>query len=131
MSACVWKPVLALSLPHPERALKPNGRAHWAQKARAVKKARAVARMMMRSVMAQNGVAADDVRLRGYKLTWWYKGVCPDVDNCLASCKAYLDGCADALGVDDRVLECLGIERVHNKALAGTVRLFFDTVDDV
>lgn len=61
MSVCVWKPVLALSLPHPERALKPNGRAHWAQKARAVKKARAVARMMMRSVMAQNGVAADDV----------------------------------------------------------------------
>ena len=25
MSVCVWKPVLALSLPHPERALKPNG----------------------------------------------------------------------------------------------------------
>jgi crossover junction endodeoxyribonuclease RusA len=26
----------------------------------------------------------------------------PDADNCVASCKAYLDGIADAMRVDDR-----------------------------
>lgn len=116
---------LTVALAHPERVLKPNGRAHWAQKARAVKKARAVARMAMRSVMVQNGVTAADVKLRGYKLTWWYKGVCPDADNCLASCKAYLDGCCDALGVNDRVLDCSGIHRVKDREQEGTVLIRF------
>jgi crossover junction endodeoxyribonuclease RusA len=30
------------------------------------------------------------------------RGPLPDADNCIAACKSYLDGIADAIGVNDR-----------------------------
>lgn len=114
-------------LPHPAKELRPNGRAHWAAKARAVKKARFVAKVMMHEALAWHveGPAVSGVRGIRYELKWFYKGAVPDADNCLAACKAYLDGCCDALGVNDRELECHGIERVHDKEKAGQVEIFF------
>lgn len=54
----------------------------------------------------------------GYRIVYPYKGVKPDADNCVARCKALLDGCALAFGMNDRDLELLGIERVdHRDAL--------------
>lgn len=61
-----------------------------------------------------------------YDVTWFYwGGTGPDADNALASCKAYLDGCADALGVNDRVLDCAGIHRVKDRQQDGTVLIRF------
>ena len=61
-----------------------------------------------------------------YDVTWFYwGGTGPDADNALASCKAYLDGCCDALGVNDRVLDCCGIHRVKDRVKDGTVLIRF------
>ena len=113
---------LDITLPHPHRALRPNGRAHWAMKARKTKEARFRAWLMV-----HNAVWDADALLepRFYTLTWYYKGALPDADNCLASCKAYLDGAAAAFGVDDRSWECAGITRVHDKTRAGELVLEF------
>lgn len=92
-----------LTLPFPDKALWPNGRAHWATKARAVKSAR-------QSAWAA-ALAADVKSLpRGYgyaiAITVYPKTRNPiDRDNCVSACKAPLDGIADALGVDDRTFD--------------------------
>jgi len=112
-------------LPHPPRELRPNGRVHWAAKARAVKSARACAKSMAFARMLRLGYGC--FLPSRYQLVWYYKGLAPDADNCLASCKAYLDGCCDAFGVDDRSLECAGIHRVHSLevGVGGHVDLVF------
>lgn len=113
---------LVVRLKHPHRALRPNGRAHWAVKARAVKAARMTAWCQVKNALAMGCDVGCPSR---YELVWFYKGAVPDADNCLAACKAYLDGCCDALGVDDRVLECAGIVRVHDLERAGCIELYF------
>lgn len=61
-----------------------------------------------------------------YRVIWYFKGPRPDADNCLACCKAYLDGACKALGIDDRTLDCAGIDRVHDLARAGQVEIVFE-----
>ena len=51
----------------------------------------------------------------------------PDADNCLAACKAYLDGVADALGINDKDLDVFGIYRERNIALSDYITLTFYT----
>lgn len=65
-----------------------------------------------------------------YRVVWFYKGNKPDADNCLARCKAYLDGACKAMGIDDRTLDCAGIDRVHDLAHAGKVEIVFERRDD-
>lgn len=113
---------ITVCLPHPAKELRPNGRAHWAAKARAVKAARMEARLRVLSALGGEPLEWDPAR---YDVTWFYKGACPDADNCLAACKAYLDGCCDALGVNDRALDCAGIHRVKDREQEGTVLIRF------
>lgn len=84
-------------LPWPSSALSPNARGHWAFKAKAVKAARNVA--YYSTLEAGNkGVAVPPVVVVTF---------CPpdnrarDLDNMIASFKAYQDGVAQAIGVDD------------------------------
>lgn len=120
--------VLKVAMRHPAHALRPNGRAHWAVRARAVREARGRARLVMvcrlrelqEACLLPEGWSPDR-----YVVRWFYKGRQPDADNCLAACKAYLDGCADALGLDDSALECACIERVRDFENTGTVELLF------
>lgn len=50
-----------------------------------------------------------------YLIRWFYKyGNPPDDDNALARCKAYLDGAASAMGVNDRELRFRGVERIKD-----------------
>lgn len=113
---------LDICLPHPHRALRPNGRAHWAVRARRTKEAKFRAWLKVRSA-GPDAAALNPVR---YAVTWYFKGAVPDADNCLASCKAYLDGAAQAFGVDDRAWECAGIHRVHDKVRAGELVIHFE-----
>ena len=87
-------------LPWPHKALWPNSRAHWAAKAREVKKHRQWATW---ATPARLQVEADklsvtvtfnppDIRAR-------------DTDNAVAAVKSYLDGIADSLGVNDSIFE--------------------------
>lgn len=65
-----------------------------------------------------------------YRVVWFFKGPKPDADNCLARCKAYLDGACKAMGIDDRTLDCAGIDRVHDLDRAGQVEIVFERRDD-
>lgn len=96
---------MTITLPIPVKSLCPNGRAHWRTKATATKAHRALAKV--RTLEALGGQPAP--RFTGYSLTFYFKNVRGrDDDNATASCKAYRDGIADALGVDDNTLRLLG-----------------------
>ena len=98
-----------LTLPVPDQVLSPNARPHWAVKRRAVKAARELAWGEARARWCWHGAPMRRVRLA---LFWTIIGRrCPDLDNLNASCKAYLDGIADA-GViaDDSARTVVAIE---------------------
>ena len=94
---------MTFDLPFPDKALWPNGRAHWATKSRAVKSHRgwAFAAAKAAGAKAANGAFSIEVSIA---VTVHPKTRHPiDRDNCVAALKSYLDGIADALGVDDRL----------------------------
>ncbi|MBD1601968.1 RusA family crossover junction endodeoxyribonuclease [Pseudomonas typographi] len=87
-----------LELPWPPAACSPNARSHWRKKANAARKYRADCHLLalQAKIAAPAGellvvmeFVPPDARRR-------------DLDNLLSSCKALLDGIADALKVDDR-----------------------------
>ena len=102
--------MIRLTLPLPPPALSPNGRHHWAVKARATKEARLMAEMQARRLPAyqRRAWAAAEIQTTVY-LPNARKA---DRDNLLASCKAYFDGLTDA-GVlaDDRDVVHLPLQR--------------------
>ena len=120
---------LTVALSRPGRVLSPNSRSQWSAKQRAVREARGRARLLMlkaRRDAEELCLLPEGWRPMRYDVTWFYwGGTGPDADNALACCKAYLDGCADALGVIDRVLDCAGIHRVKDRGQDGTVLIRF------
>jgi crossover junction endodeoxyribonuclease RusA len=97
-------PPRVVVLPWPAHALHPNSRPHWAEKAKATKKARADACTLTRAAMGPTKPKWAGVRLA---VTF-----CPpllnrrrDLDGMVASNKAHFDGIADALGVDDSLFQ--------------------------
>lgn len=111
---------VTVTLPHPAKELHPNARPHFMARARAKKAARQAAYFAslaaLRDTMETlyNGYPLSFTPTH-YYLRWSYWGNIPDEDNCLAACKAYLDGCCDALGINDKTLSSSGIARVHSK----------------
>lgn len=84
-------------LPWPPRVVHPNHRGHWSPKARATKRMRQDAAWAAKS----SGLTAPDGPLH-VALTFYPPDKRRrDLDGCISACKAYLDGLADALGVDD------------------------------
>lgn len=89
---------LIIVLPWPASVLHPNSRGHWAQKARAAKKARkdgwaaalesGLGRIQADSLAVTVVFHPPNNRRR-------------DADGMLSSVKSHLDGIADAVGVDD------------------------------
>jgi len=96
---------MILQLPYPHKSLWPNGRAHWGTKADQTRKHRAwafhAAKAALPVCFKHNGERIP-VRLT---VSGKKTGALPDADNCLASCKAYFDGIADALGVNDSLFD--------------------------
>ena len=92
-----------IKLPYPVKALWPNGRAHYHAKARATDNHRAWAHGVALAVKGRGNLP--DTTGWDILLTVYPKptGPFPDKDNASAACKAYLDGIADALGVNDRL----------------------------
>jgi crossover junction endodeoxyribonuclease RusA len=92
--------MIELTLPFPAKILWPNGRSHWAEKARAVKAHRIWGRnaaIHYRSDILILPNSRFDIAVTVYPKT----RNAIDCDNCVAALKPYLDGIADALGVDD------------------------------
>ncbi|WDS36224.1 hypothetical protein [Pseudoxanthomonas sp.] len=91
-----------LILPWPSKDLSPNARVHWGQKAKAAADARALAKL---AAWASGWTPA--IRFPEGRLHLWVDFYpptrrLPDDDNMLSRCKAYRDGIADALGIDDK-----------------------------
>lgn len=118
---------MTITLPHPAKALRPNiaVRMHWGAKATARAKARELARITTTDAITTQGIDLSAFIPTGYTLTWYYKGIKPDADNCLAACKGYLDGICDTLHINDRDLDVYGIYRIHSKERANTLDLTF------
>lgn len=92
----------AITLPWPSPKLSPNARHHWAVKSSITKAARHSACYATKAP----GVRIEHDGPIALRVTFH----APDKrhrdrDNCIASCKAYMDGIADALGVNDRRFE--------------------------
>jgi crossover junction endodeoxyribonuclease RusA len=92
-----------LELPFPDKALWPNGRPHWATKHRAFQKHKAWARAATLAAMGRAKI--EDRGQRFHLLATFYPKPkttrAIDVDNAISSMKAFNDGIALALGVDD------------------------------
>lgn len=87
-------------LPWPPPVLSPNARAHWAKRARSARRYRATAQMLTRNVLPSATLPAADTIHVGLVFRPIDRRS-RDLDNCIASLKAGLDGIADALGVND------------------------------
>lgn len=90
-----------LILPWPDKAMSPNARVHWSVKSKAVKIARSFAFLKTKEA------GWDKIELPEGRLHLWIDFYpptkrMPDDDNMLSRCKAYRDGIADALGIDDK-----------------------------
>ena len=92
---------LTLTLPLPHRCLSPNARTHWGKKASLTKAARHRARLTVLEELQGRAAPA----FTTYSLEFFHSiRRARDDDNAAASCKAYRDGIAEALGVDDSSL---------------------------
>lgn len=93
--------MIAIELPWPARSLHPNARVHWAMKARATKASRNYAGWAAKEA----GIRAGDFDIpQALKVTVAFAAPSKrrvDEDGVLSSCKAYLDGISDAIGIDD------------------------------
>lgn len=90
-----------LTLPWPSKDLSPNARVHWSRRSKAAQAARQTGRVLA----MQAGWTRD--ALPAGRLHLWVTfhpptKRMPDDDNMLARFKAYRDGLADALLIDDR-----------------------------
>ncbi len=86
-------------MPWPDKALSPNSRGHWAQRAKAAKKYRQDCFYLAR--IAWVGVPSWDGPIHVHLAFLPPDNRIRDRDNLQASAKALLDGLADALGVND------------------------------
>jgi len=82
-------------IPWPPKNLNPNARPHWRTKAACVKVYRAQAYYLTKSAHVSSNALVVGLVFRPPDKRH------RDLDNCLASFKAALDGIADALGVND------------------------------
>lgn len=94
-----------IELPFPDKILWPNGRGHWAVKSKALKKHKDWA------VLATVGSGIGKLLVSPPDRIKWSVTIHPktrhpiDDDNARASLKAYQDGIALALGVDDKLFD--------------------------
>jgi hypothetical protein len=92
-----------LILPWPSKDLSPNARVHWGVRRRAVAAARQTA-VALSINAGWKGARFPEGRLHLWIDFYQQPGkTVPDDDNLLGRFKAYRDGIAQVLGVDDRV----------------------------
>lgn len=90
---------MQIELPWPDKRLSPNARVHWATKAKAVRKARSDAHYRVLSTHRPH--VAGRWGLRVHYTFHAADNRRRDLDNLIASTKAYTDGIAQGLNVDD------------------------------
>ena len=95
---------MVLTLPLPSAGLSPNARVHWRTRHKLTRKHKDMANIVMRANIGEPRPV-----YTGYLLAfYWPTARRRDDDNASARCKAYRDGIAMALGVDDSSLCQMG-----------------------
>jgi len=89
-----------IELPFPAKVLWPNGRGHWAVKAKAIKAHRQWAFIATLAYYGNREKPVLPITLR-YTITPLTAHEI-DRDNAVAACKSYQDGVAQALKIDDK-----------------------------
>lgn len=118
---------VTLTLPLPAMACTPNARRGQSvgaaiRKSRIIKQHRAAAYAAAASALAGHGLSA--AAFPGYSLAFfWRTAAFRDDDNADAGCKAYRDGIAAALGMDDRNLRKLALSTHAKDALRPRVEI--------
>lgn len=97
---------MTLTLLLPERGLWPNARLHHMRKAALVRRARERAHLLALAMLSLGpnayARAKSEPWVVTYALDFWFPDRRRrDDDNAIAATKAYRDGIADALGIDD------------------------------
>ena len=113
----------AIELPWPSRRLHPNARTHWGTRSVASKKARLDARF---ATMAAGLSSLDLASLKATIVFHPPDNRRRDADGVLSSCKAYLDGISDVIGVDDSQWQ-IAIRR-EEPVKNGAVRVILEVV---
>lgn len=93
---------MRVSLPYPDKCLWPNGgqKTHFGKIARLKKKHKAWAWL---AAQGQTFPVVGDLPIPVHLIVYAKpKGPLPDRDNCIAAMKAYQDGIAEAIGIDDK-----------------------------
>ncbi len=101
--------MLKIEIPYPPRELSPNSRCHWSVKYRAAKQAKSDAYLATLAALRETPFTPGKTvqyRIIAHPKTKRRR----DRDNLLASCKHEIDGIAQALGVNDCIFECTGVE---------------------
>jgi crossover junction endodeoxyribonuclease RusA len=93
--------MIEVILPWPDKRLSPNARVHWAAKASAAKKAKRNAFILTCSAIQRKPLDMLGDTLPLHIVFRPKDRRRRDQDNLIASMKPYLDGIAQALGVDD------------------------------
>ena len=133
-------PAITISLPIPDRAISPNagrGQSKWAaiNKSKKVKAHRQRATWVMRQAMNLLGVGfITPDQIAGYGLDHYFRTAAfRDDDNADGACKAYRDGVADALGLDDRRLSKARLSTFQKDAIHPRVEftLYLNTKTNV
>jgi hypothetical protein len=97
---------MVLTLPLPNAGLSPNSRLHWRSKNKLTAQHRSTAYWLTLLEVQKLDVMPP---MAGYRLAfYWATKRRRDDDNAAAMCKAYRDGIAEALGVDDSTLKMHG-----------------------
>lgn len=103
--------MIRVDLPYPHKALWPNGRPHHLTKAREVKKHRLWADTAALAALQKAPIGEVSAPFRVHLIVHAKAtGPLPDRDNCVAAMKAYLDGIAQRLGVNDRCFAAPTVE---------------------
>jgi crossover junction endodeoxyribonuclease RusA len=106
-----------IRLPWPAPALWRNRRVHWGDRAKAVKKARAEARLM-----AQNSGLRSPIPEAVLEFHFSPPPQSrPDLQNMPDTVKAYIDGIADAMGCDDRGFQPRWPDQFSDRVKGGAV----------
>ena len=126
---------LDITFLHPDRVLSPNAsvpltargaKAHNLKRMAEKTKTRELARI--KALVEASKLPQRNFPAKWLEVTWFYKGMKPDIDNVVARLKPLIDGCALAFGINDRDLELGRVRRVHTlDEQAGTLVLHFDT----
>lgn len=126
---------MTITLPIPNRRISPNGQRGQSRgaaiaKAALVKAHRTRARLETKKQLGIHYHAAGlpVPAFTGYTLAHFFKtSAWRDDDNADAACKAYRDGIADALGIDDRQLPKLALSTRHKDAARPRVEITLHT----